>query len=124
MLGGATFLVLADLLARAAAPPTEIPLGIVTAFAGGPLFLLRPQSQIQCQSIFQLPLILEVDRISEVGRLTAGSKLIINTATDNGYAWGKSRQRVKTTCRTGTNIELHINIIAINTGGAPAIVQI
>jgi len=39
MLGGATFLVLADLLARTAAPPTEIPLGIVTAFAGGPLFL-------------------------------------------------------------------------------------
>jgi iron complex transport system permease protein len=38
-LGGATFLVLADLLARIAAPPTEIPLGIVTAFAGGPLFL-------------------------------------------------------------------------------------
>jgi iron complex transport system permease protein len=39
VLGGATFLVLADLLARIAAPPTEIPLGIVTAFAGGPLFL-------------------------------------------------------------------------------------
>jgi iron complex transport system permease protein len=39
VLGGATFLVLADLLSRAAAPPTEIPLGIVTAFAGGPLFL-------------------------------------------------------------------------------------
>jgi iron complex transport system permease protein len=39
MLGGATFLVLADLLARILAPPAEIPLGIVTAFAGGPLFL-------------------------------------------------------------------------------------
>jgi iron complex transport system permease protein len=39
VLGGATFLVLADLLARTAAPPTEIPLGIVTAFTGGPLFL-------------------------------------------------------------------------------------
>ena len=39
MLGGATFLVLADLLARIVAPPTEIPLGIVTAFVGGPLFL-------------------------------------------------------------------------------------
>jgi iron complex transport system permease protein len=39
MIGGATFLVLADLLARIVAPPTEIPLGIVTAFAGGPLFL-------------------------------------------------------------------------------------
>lgn len=39
MLGGATFLVLADLLARIVAPPTEIPLGIVTAFIGGPLFL-------------------------------------------------------------------------------------
>jgi iron complex transport system permease protein len=39
MLGGAIFMVLADLLARTVAPPTEIPLGIVTAFAGGPLFL-------------------------------------------------------------------------------------
>ena len=39
VLGGATFLVLADLLARTVAPPTEIPLGIITAFAGGPLFL-------------------------------------------------------------------------------------
>jgi iron complex transport system permease protein len=39
MLGGATFLVFADLLARILTPPTEIPLGIVTAFVGGPLFL-------------------------------------------------------------------------------------
>lgn len=39
MLGGATFLVVADLVARVIAPPTEIPLGIVTAFLGGPLFL-------------------------------------------------------------------------------------
>src|SRR6185369_5413837 len=39
VLGGATFLVLADLAARTAAPPTEVPLGIVTAVAGGPLFL-------------------------------------------------------------------------------------
>jgi iron complex transport system permease protein len=39
MLGGATFLVVADLLTRVIAPPNEIPLGIVTAFTGGPLFL-------------------------------------------------------------------------------------
>jgi iron complex transport system permease protein len=36
---GAAFLVLADLLARALLPPTEIPVGILTAFIGGPLFL-------------------------------------------------------------------------------------
>jgi len=42
-LGGATFLVLADLVARIAIPPTELPVGILTAFIGGPafLFLLR-----------------------------------------------------------------------------------
>lgn len=42
-LGGASFLVFADLLARVAIPPTELPVGILTAFIGGPafLFLLR-----------------------------------------------------------------------------------
>jgi iron complex transport system permease protein len=39
MLGGGIFLVLADLVARVALAPAEIPLGIVTAFTGGPLFL-------------------------------------------------------------------------------------
>ncbi len=36
---GATFLVLADLLARGLLPPSEIPVGILTAFVGGPMFL-------------------------------------------------------------------------------------
>jgi iron complex transport system permease protein len=42
-LGGATFLVLADLLSRITIAPTELPVGILTAFIGGPafLFLLR-----------------------------------------------------------------------------------
>jgi iron complex transport system permease protein len=39
LLGGATFVVVADLIARTVTPPTEIPLGVVTACAGGPLFL-------------------------------------------------------------------------------------
>jgi iron complex transport system permease protein len=39
VLVGATFLVLADLLARALLPPTEVPVGILTAFVGGPMFL-------------------------------------------------------------------------------------
>jgi ABC-type Fe3+-siderophore transport system permease subunit len=38
--GGATFLVFADLLARMAIPPTELPVGILTAFIGGPAFLV------------------------------------------------------------------------------------
>jgi iron complex transport system permease protein len=36
---GATFLVLADSLARTVAPPTELPIGVVTAFVGVPFFL-------------------------------------------------------------------------------------
>ena len=42
-LGGAAFLVLADSFARTAIAPLEIPIGVVTAFIGGPffLFLLR-----------------------------------------------------------------------------------
>ncbi|MFI7357077.1 FecCD family ABC transporter permease [Streptomyces avidinii] len=38
-LGGAVFLVLADLVARTAAAPAEIPVGVVTALVGGPFFL-------------------------------------------------------------------------------------
>ncbi|MFG2714724.1 FecCD family ABC transporter permease [Streptomyces goshikiensis] len=38
-LGGAVFLSLADLLARTAAAPEEIPVGVVTALTGGPFFL-------------------------------------------------------------------------------------
>ena len=42
---GASFLILADLLARSLAPPNEIPVGIITAFIGAPffLYLLRRQ---------------------------------------------------------------------------------
>jgi len=39
-LAGATFLMLADLAARVALAPTEIPVGVVTAFVGVPLFLV------------------------------------------------------------------------------------
>ena len=39
-LAGAAFLVLADLLARVALAPAEIPIGVVTAFVGVPLFLV------------------------------------------------------------------------------------
>ena len=38
-LGGAGFLLLADLLARTAIAPEELPLGVVTAFIGAPFFL-------------------------------------------------------------------------------------
>lgn len=45
---GATFLILADLLARSVAAPGELPVGVVTAFCGAPffLFLLRRRRQI------------------------------------------------------------------------------
>jgi iron complex transport system permease protein len=45
ILGGATFMVLADLAARTAIRPEEIPVGAVTAILGGPffLYLLRHQ---------------------------------------------------------------------------------
>jgi len=38
-LAGATFLVAADTLARTAAGPTELPIGVVTAFVGVPFFV-------------------------------------------------------------------------------------
>lgn len=39
MLGGAAFLVLADLAARTVEAPGEVPIGVVTAVVGGPFFL-------------------------------------------------------------------------------------
>ena len=39
VLAGAIVLVVADLLARIVLAPVEIPVGIVTALAGGPFFL-------------------------------------------------------------------------------------
>ena len=38
--GGAAFLTLADLVARVALSPAEIPVGVITAFVGVPLFLV------------------------------------------------------------------------------------
>ena len=37
---GAIVVTLADAIARSALPPAEIPLGLVTAVAGGPFFIL------------------------------------------------------------------------------------
>jgi len=39
-LAGAVFLMLADIVARTVLPPTEVPIGVITAFVGVPLFLL------------------------------------------------------------------------------------
>ena len=39
MLAGPTFLILADLAARTALAPQELPIGAVTALLGGPFFL-------------------------------------------------------------------------------------
>ncbi|MGN6608303.1 MAG: FecCD family ABC transporter permease [Jatrophihabitans sp.] len=45
MLGGAAFLVLADLVARTVQAPAEVPIGVVTAVVGGPFFLLVLRSR-------------------------------------------------------------------------------
>ena len=39
-LAGAAFLTIADLISRLALAPAEIPIGVVTAFVGVPLFLV------------------------------------------------------------------------------------
>lgn len=40
IVSGAAFLVIADLIARSALGPAEIPIGVITAFVGGPFFLV------------------------------------------------------------------------------------
>lgn len=46
-LGGGVFLVLCDALARTVLAPVEIPVGVVTALAGGPFFLLILQRKMR-----------------------------------------------------------------------------
>ena len=47
LLGGAAFMVIADLIARTAIAPSEIPVGAITALCGGPFFIymLRREGQ-------------------------------------------------------------------------------
>jgi iron complex transport system permease protein len=42
---GAAFLILADLAARTVAAPTELPVGVITAFCGAPLFIYLLRSR-------------------------------------------------------------------------------
>ncbi|NMW21652.1 MAG: iron ABC transporter permease [Chlorobiaceae bacterium] len=46
-LGGGTFLVVCDALARTLIAPIEIPVGVVTALAGGPFFLIILQRRMK-----------------------------------------------------------------------------
>jgi cobalamin transport system permease protein len=45
MVGGAAFLILADVVARTVESPAEIPIGVVTAFVGAPFFLFVLRSR-------------------------------------------------------------------------------
>ncbi len=45
MIGGAAFLILADVVARTIQAPAEIPIGVVTAFVGAPFFLFLLRSR-------------------------------------------------------------------------------
>jgi len=45
MIGGAAFLVLADVAARTAQSPAEVPIGVITALAGAPFFLFVLRSR-------------------------------------------------------------------------------
>jgi iron complex transport system permease protein len=38
-LGGATLLILADVVARTIVAPAELPIGLITSFIGGPFFI-------------------------------------------------------------------------------------
>jgi iron complex transport system permease protein len=45
MIGGAAFLVLADVAARTVQSPAEVPIGVITAVAGAPFFLFVLRSR-------------------------------------------------------------------------------
>ena len=45
MIGGAAFLVFADIAARTVQAPAEVPIGVITAAAGAPFFLFVLRSR-------------------------------------------------------------------------------
>jgi len=51
MIGGAAFLISADILARTVQSPAEVPIGVVTAFVGGPFFLFVLRSRRAQRSV-------------------------------------------------------------------------
>ena len=51
MVGGAAFLVLADLVARTVQAPSEVPIGVITAVVGGPFFLFVLRSRRSQQGV-------------------------------------------------------------------------
>jgi iron complex transport system permease protein len=51
IMGGAAFLILADLVARTADAPAEIPLGVITALVGGPFFIFVLRSRRAHQGV-------------------------------------------------------------------------
>ena len=46
LLFGASFLALADVVARTAQAPAELPIGVITAFVGAPFFLVILRRQM------------------------------------------------------------------------------
>lgn len=50
LVGGAAFLILADVLARTLLSPAELPLGVITAFIGAPFFVLILRSTRQAST--------------------------------------------------------------------------
>ncbi len=51
MIGGAAFLVLADVVARTVQAPAEVPIGVITALAGAPFFLYVLRSRRARQDV-------------------------------------------------------------------------
>lgn len=51
VVGGACFLILADLVARTIVSPAEVPLGVITAFIGGPFFIFVLRSRRAQQGV-------------------------------------------------------------------------
>jgi iron complex transport system permease protein len=51
ILGGASFIILADLVARTVESPAEVPLGVITAFVGGPFFIFVLRSRRAHQGV-------------------------------------------------------------------------
>ncbi len=52
ILGGAAFLILADLVAHTVQSPAEVPLGVITAFVGGPFFIYVLRSRRAQQGVY------------------------------------------------------------------------
>ena len=87
MVGGAAFLILADIVARTAQSPGEVPIGVVTALVGAPFFLFVLRSAGPPRRVMAPDPVIEFDDVGvRFGDTIALRDVTDTVAAANGWA--------------------------------------